>query len=60
MDSTGKFILVTDAETANQLIASGASLFSKQNSNYIFLNDNQKLFNSINPNKLLYTNKLFI
>lgn len=60
MDSTGKFILVTDTEAANQLIASGASLFTKQHNNYIFLNNNQKLFDSINPNKLLYTNKLFI
>lgn len=60
MDNTGKFILVTDEETAKQLLESGASLFSKQSNNYIFLNDNQKLFKSINPNKLLYTNKLFI
>lgn len=60
MDSTGKFILVDDEETANRLIALGATLFSHQNRSYIFINDNQEIFSSTDQHKLLCTNKLFI
>lgn len=55
-----KFIVVQDAEIANQLIASGFNLVSHMNGVYTFMNITPKHFNfeNIDVKKLAYTNML--
>lgn len=55
-----KFIIVQDADTANQLIASGFNLVSSINGTYTFMNMAPTHFNfeNIDVKKLVYTNML--
>ena len=55
-----KFIIVQDADTANQLIASGFNLVSHMNGTYTFMNMAPKHFNfeNIDTKKLAYTSML--
>ena len=58
--NNAKFIIVQDADVANQLISNGFTLVSNMNNTYTFMNVIPKHFNfeNIDVKKLVYTNML--
>ena len=60
MKKTSNFIVTTDKETATKLISEGFRLVTEINGTYTFENKmvNSMVFDSIEKNKLAYTNTL--